>query len=437
MGIRGHPMTDLDAEPVQVAWELGRRAARLQETVTRRWDPGRPAGTEHSGIVLADMLRAWTPGLTTMPDLSQPLLWLPLDRGPGRFGPRRPPEAGIWFVTGTLPVRAAAQVLLVRPDEIVVALSRRAPADTIATAVRQLRDAVGGWARAGSAAARGGSPLAVRADYHLPRAAWQLTASGLIAAPPEEPPLVDTSTATVLTVPGPTLGAAVIEQWLPFLEAVPDAPRPHTVLAGRLAETWAWAAVDALVDSLGAVAARLEQDPAIGDRVYQRHLTGSAEWGYARESVLGPIRSRLLDRHAVLSGRPRQALWQRLGIRRGTVEEQDTLLMEPVRGHPLRVELVPAWFPDGDPPGRAHVTGDRTVIEVNVTADPGEIELEVWGCLERGLALPRDTRPAGPADLPRVPDPETGRAMLARLTGLSSRLEKAATFVDWLATVHS
>ena len=306
---------------------------------------------------------------------------------------------------------AAAQVLLVRPNETVVAFSRRAGAGDVVRAAEMLRVAIPAWSRAGDGCAFPKEGSAVRSDYWHPRPAWQVTASGLVAVPPEPPPVVDFSTAVVLTVAGsPDANEVVAELW----SALHDGGRePAGAFAVRVAELWAWAAVDGLIDTLGLVAARWDAD------------VRDAGWGVSREGMLGRVRGWLTDPYSIA--------WKRLGVRRVSTDEQDTLVLEPGAGMPLRVELVPAWFAEGGPPARAVHTAERTVVEVNVAATPEEVEAEVWACVGRGLVLPRVTPPYTTADL-RVPmEAPLLRATSARLAGLAERYERAAAFAGDMA----
>ncbi|WIM98623.1 hypothetical protein ACTOB_002227 [Actinoplanes oblitus] len=433
-------MTD---SAVELARALGRFVAGLQGLLTASWSGDRREPAERPAAeVLADALRIWEPGPVTLPDPPQPFVWLPVGSGRGRFGRRRAPATGVWFVAGTLPGPAAAQVLLVRPNETVIALSRRVPAESIATVVRQLQAAVPGGSRAGADTrfpTRGNrQPFVTRDDYHRPRPAWELTPSGLRPVASSQPALVDTSTATVLTVPGPSVADVVLHEWLAFLsaeqnQAVP--PQPATVLAERLAEAWAWAAADALFDQLGEIAAQLAQDPTTGDLVAERHATASAEWGHARDSVLSPIREHLVNPDAVLPDDPRKTLWRRLGIRRAVLEEQDTVLFD-ADGRLLRVELLPAWAPQGEPPTQVRAADDRTVIEVNVAADTTEIWSTIWSDVLHGIANARLTVPAVSTDLLHQSVPRARNAALTRLVGLRHRLDRAAAFTAWLQALR-
>jgi hypothetical protein len=142
--------------------------------------------------------------------------------------------------------------------------------------------------------------------------------------------------------------------------------------------------------------------------------------------MLGQIRRRLTDPYAVLPDNPHRSLWRRLGIRRVTSDEQDTLVLDMGREVPLRVELVPAWFPEGGPPAQAIHTPERTVVEVNVTAPPEEAEEKVWTCIVRGLMRPRLTVPHRIAGLRLPMDLSLVEATSARLAGLTERYERAA-----------
>ncbi|KHD75174.1 hypothetical protein MB27_24065 [Actinoplanes utahensis] len=69
---------------------------------------------------------------------------------------------------------------------------------------------------------------------------------------------------------------------------------------------------------------------------------------------------------------------------------------------------------------------ERTVIEVDVTAHPDEIDAAVWSGVAAGLAQPRDIRPYSTAALPAPMEPAAVRATSARLAALARRFERAA-----------
>jgi hypothetical protein len=420
-------VTDSQAEAARTAGELARRAAAVQETVAAwraagphstvadRPEP-RAAGELSAAALFAAAADGWGTG---QPEGSQPVMRVPLGGGRRRFGWRRAEEPAVWFVAGTLPAQPPAQVILVRPNETVVALSRRAPAETIAAAVRQLREPVRKWTRPGDGfkfpRQWGGHPFATRSDYVRPRPTWELTASGLRPAPAEDPPLVDTSTAAVFTSPAPGIGGDVARQWLSFLNARADPPAPI-----NLTDIWAWAAVDALIDELGLAIAHLGK----ADREAAQQRVAAAGWGRPREAVLGLVRQRLTDRHAVLADDPGRTLWRQLGIRAVRQrEEQDILHLHWGRDGWRQVDLVPVWTPSGEPAARALIYFGKTVIDVNVAADPAEIDAQVWPSLAEAHRGSFAAVPLGPAD-----------GLTGRLAGLGERLERAAAFADWLAT---
>jgi hypothetical protein len=422
-------VTDPQAQAARVAGELARRAAAVQETVVARRAAGprstvadrpqpRAAGELSAAALFAAAADGWGAG---QPEGSQPVMRVPLGGGGRRFGWRRAEEPAVWFVAGTLPAQPPAQVILVRPNETVVALSRRAPAETIAAAVRQLREPVREWTRAGDGFAFprrwGGHPFATRSDYIRPRPAWELTASGLRPAPVEDPPLVDTSTAVVLTSPSPGVGGDVAGQWLSFLNARADPPTPT-----NLTDIWAWAAVDALIDELELAVAHLGD----ADQEAARQRVADAGWGQPREAVLGPVRRRLTNRHAVLAGDPGRTLWRQLGIRAVNREEQDILHVHRGRDGWRRVDLVPVWTPSGEPAARARVHFGKTVIDVNVAADPAEIDAQLWPSFAEAQRGSFAALALGPA-----------AGLTGWLAGLGERLERAVAFADWLATTAS
>ncbi|MFI5937344.1 hypothetical protein [Actinoplanes sp. NPDC051494] len=411
-------MDDPMTRPETVARRLGRRAAEIQETLNASGAGDPPPGPERATVdVLTDAFRAWDPEgsrLETV-DPSEPALGLPI----GGDLDRHRYSGGIWFVAGTLPSPAAAQMLLVRPNETMVALSRRASPEHIAEAVIQLRDPVAAWTQPGSGAAFpagwSGHRFAERSDYlrHPPR--WNVTPTG--------PPLIDMSMATVLTLHEPVVNPFVFEEWMTFLGTVPEQATPASLrntFTLRLTEAWAWAAVDALIDSIGAMAARFEEEPGIGGQIHERHRTASARWGSPRERALRPLRERL---DVLVAG----------------VEEQDTLLID--TDPRLRVELLPAYHPVGGPPARSRVTrhrnGIQMEIEVDVTAGPAEIEAEVRNCFALARA---DTSPfqfRSPSDLLRLAAPADDHAALTRLAGLDNRLTQVAAFADWVLAVRN
>jgi hypothetical protein len=435
-------VTVAEDRPEDVARAVARKAADTADDVAARLG-SRPTVPRAAEQVLADVVSVWPAerGPLSSPAPSMPFIWLPVDPGGGRLGRPRAAPAGISFVAGSWSIRAALQVLLVRPNETVVAVSRRATAAEIARGVKQLRDEVLRWTRAGDGSefpkSPGDHPLRERADYWLPRSSWELTASGLVSVPEAAPPVVATSAATVLTLPGPGIGDVVSTRWLEFQdETRAYQPGPRTALGVRLAEDWAWAAVDGMIDVVGQAAARLSQDATVGDEVNDRYRAVSDDLGYGRNNALRQIRPALSDPRRVLPDDPYKSLWHRLGIRAVSSEEQDTLVFGLARGRSLRVELVPIWSAEGEPPARAHLAGDRLVIDVNVAAEATEVEFQVWSSMAAGIAQ-ADLIRSGPAtsnDLLRESDPELDRRAAERLAGLTERCARAGEFARWLTS---
>lgn len=413
-------MTDEEFTSVREALQLTHKVMRTHEQVRARFEQdGARAARSHAAI-LNDVIGAWMPDNPgRLPDDGVHIINLSIEGQTSRFS--RPPAVPVrlCLLAGTLPGAATAQVLLARPSETVVALSRLAGADEVTQVVETLKAAIPAWSRAGDGATFPSYRPVARSDYWCPRPAWTVTQNGLVPKPLEPAPAVDFSTAVVLTVPGPADASDVVANLWSSLHD--GGRRPAGAFPLRTVEMWAWAAVDGLIDTLGLVAARSGAA-----------FTGTG-WGTSRENMLGQIRARLNNPGAVLSDELYTSMWKRLGIRRVTAEEQDTVVIELDRDAPLRVELVPAWFPEGGPPARAIHTAERTVVEVNVAARPAEAEPEVWSCLVRGLAQPRMTSPPTIGGLCWPMEPSLVEATSARLAGLTERYERAAAFAGELS----